>query len=93
MMYDLCTMSAPHTVQTMEEAHEILHMVNSKHPTWKFKLEAPDAASSGPSHGKKRVGRPKWKPAGGLGGAVSPPSGVRGSVPETFEKHAFFNNS
>ena len=25
------------------------------------------------------------RPAGGLGGAVSPPSGVRGSAPETFE--------
>ena len=34
------------TVQTieLEEAHETLHMMNSKHPTLRFELEAPDAA-------------------------------------------------
>ena len=32
------------TVQTIEEAHETLHMMNSKHPTLRFELEAPDAA-------------------------------------------------
>ena len=42
----------------------------------------------------KRVGRPKSKPAGGLGGGrCKPPSGVRGSAPKNFEKCAFFNNS
>ena len=32
------------TVQTIEEAHETLHMMNSKHPMLRFELEAPDAA-------------------------------------------------
>ena len=32
------------TVQTIEEAHETLHMMSSKHPTLRFELEAPDAA-------------------------------------------------
>ena len=32
------------TVQTIEEAHETLHMRNSKHPTLRLELEAADAA-------------------------------------------------
>ena len=40
---NICT-----TVQTIEEAHETLHMMNSKHPTLRFELEAPNAAGSLP---------------------------------------------
>ena len=40
------------TVQTIEEAHETLNMMNSKHLTLRFELEAPEAAARFPVHSR-----------------------------------------
>ena len=58
-----------------------------------FKEDVLAKVSAGPSHGNKEWGGPSENQLGVQGGAVSPPSGVRGSAPGTFEKHVFFNNS
>ena len=48
-----------------------------------------DTHYTGPSHGKKEWGGPSENQLGVKGGGGKPTSGVRGSAPETFEKHAF----